>query len=67
MPRKHFWEDLDTELEKICEGTLRRLTDAGVVFVDVDMSEEASLDAEAGFPIALYETVTDLNSLSGRA
>src|SRR6202453_458869 len=61
VPRKHFWEDLDTELEKICEGTLRRLTDAGVVFVDVDMSEEASLDAEAGFPIALYETVTDLN------
>ena len=62
MPRKHFWENLDPELEKICEGTLRRLTDAGVVLVDVDMSEEASLDAEAGFPIALYETVTDLNS-----
>jgi indoleacetamide hydrolase len=61
VPRKHFWADLDTELEKICEGTLRRLSDAGVVFVDVDMSEEASLDAEAGFPIALYETVTDLN------
>jgi indoleacetamide hydrolase len=61
VPRKHFWADLDTELEKICEGTLRRLSDAGVVFVDVDMSEEASLDAQAGFPIALYETVTDLN------
>jgi mandelamide amidase len=26
------------------------------------MSEEASIDGEAGFPIALYETVTDLNS-----
>ena len=25
------------------------------------MSEEASIDGEAGFPIALYETVTDLN------
>ena len=61
VPRKHFWENLDPELEKICEGALRRLTDAGVVLVDVDMSEEASLDAEAGFPIALYETVTDLN------
>ena len=62
VPRKHFWENLDPELEKICEGTLRRLTDAGVVLVEVDMSEEASLDAEAGFPIALYETVTDLNT-----
>ena len=61
VPRKHFWENLDPELEKICEGALRRLTDAGVILVDVDMSEEASLDAEAGFPIALYETVTDLN------
>jgi len=62
VPRQHFWENLDPELEKICEGALRRLTDAGVVLVDVDMSEEASLDAEAGFPIALYETVTDLNT-----
>ena len=25
------------------------------------MTEEASIDSEAGFPIALYETVTDLN------
>jgi indoleacetamide hydrolase len=62
VPRQHFWENLDPELEKICESALRRLTDAGVVLVDVDMSEEASLDAEAGFPIALYETVTDLNT-----
>jgi mandelamide amidase len=31
------------------------------MLIDVDMSEEASIDGEAGFPIALYETVTDLN------
>jgi mandelamide amidase len=62
VPRKHFWEKLETELEQICEQTLRRLADAGVTLVDVDMSEEASIDGEAGFPIALYETVTDLNS-----
>src|SRR5580692_2124996 len=61
VPRKHFWADLDTELEKICEGTLRRLSDAGIELIDVDMSEEARLDREAGFPIALYETVADLN------
>jgi mandelamide amidase len=61
VPRQHFWENLDTELEQICESGLKRLTDAGVALVDVDMSEEASLDGEAGFPIALYETVTDLN------
>jgi indoleacetamide hydrolase len=62
VPRRHFWEDLDTELGQICERVLLRLKDAGVELVDVDMSEEVALDAEAGFPIALYETVTDLNS-----
>jgi mandelamide amidase len=61
VPRRHFWENLDPELGQICEGTLKRFTDAGVALVDVDMSEEAALDGEAGFPIALYETVTDLN------
>ena len=61
VPRRHFWENLDPELGQICENTLKRFTDAGVTLVDVDMSEEAALDGEAGFPIALYETVTDLN------
>src|ERR1700728_4779630 len=61
VPRRHFWENLEPELGRICEDTLRRLSDAGVILVDVDMSEEAKLDGEAGFPIALYETVADLN------
>jgi indoleacetamide hydrolase len=61
VPRRHFWENLEPELGQICEDTLKRLSDAGVTLVDVDMSEEAKLDGEAGFPIALYETVTDLN------
>jgi indoleacetamide hydrolase len=61
VPRQHFWENLDPELGAICESALKRLTGAGVALVDVDMSEEAKLDAEAGFPIALYETVTGLN------
>ena len=61
VPRKHFWENLDPELEQICEQALKRLNEAGVSLVDVDMSEEAAIDGEAGFPIALYETVTDLN------
>jgi len=61
VPRRHFWEDLDPELGRICETVLDRLKSAGVVLSDVDLSEEVALDAEAGFPIALYETVTDLN------
>jgi indoleacetamide hydrolase len=61
VPRQYFWENLDPELAQICEQTLRRLAEAGVALVDVDMSEEAAIDGEAGFPIALYETVSDLN------
>ena len=57
LPRRHFWENLEPELGRICEGTLKRLADAGVTLVDVNMSEEAALDHEAGFPVALYETV----------
>jgi indoleacetamide hydrolase len=61
VPRRQFWEDLEPELGRICESVLERLKGAGVTLVDVDLTEEVSLDAEAGFPIALYETVTDLN------
>ncbi len=61
VPRRYFWDNLEPELGRICEDMLKRFADAGVTLVDVDMSEEAALDAEAGFPIALYETVTDLN------
>jgi Asp-tRNA(Asn)/Glu-tRNA(Gln) amidotransferase A subunit family amidase len=61
VPKQHFWENLDTELEKICRSALEQLADAGIELIDVDMSEEARLDREAGFPIALYETVADLN------
>jgi indoleacetamide hydrolase len=60
VPRRHFWEDLDPELGRICETVLSQLKEAGVVLVEVDMSEEAALDGEAGFPIALYEAVVDL-------
>lgn len=61
VPRRHFWEDLDTEVSQICEDALRQLQGAGVTLVEIDLAEAASLDAEIGFPIALYETVTDLN------
>jgi mandelamide amidase len=65
VPRRSFWENLDPELGRICESALQELTRAGVVPVEIDMSEEAALDAEAGFPIALYETVVDLGGYLG--
>jgi indoleacetamide hydrolase len=61
VPRRHFWETLDGQVADICDSALRRMADAGVDLIEIDMSEEAALDNDAGFPIALYEAVVDLN------
>jgi indoleacetamide hydrolase len=60
VPRGHFWENLDAELEQVLETALVRLRAAGVVLVEGDVADVAALDAAAGFPIALYEMVMDL-------
>ena len=65
LPRGYFWENLDVELAAILEAALARLREAGVVLVEGDVANVAALDAAAGFPIMLYETVIEL--ISGRA
>ncbi|MCE9659650.1 MAG: indoleacetamide hydrolase [Burkholderiales bacterium] len=62
VPRAHFWSPLDTETARLMEAVLARLKDAGAILVEADIADVARLDGEAGFPIALYETVTDLNA-----
>ena len=61
IPRGHFNENLEAETARILAAVLERLKAAGVVLVEGDAEDVAALDASAGFPIALYETVTDLN------
>jgi Asp-tRNA(Asn)/Glu-tRNA(Gln) amidotransferase A subunit family amidase len=61
VPRGHFWENLDAELAQILESTLTKLSAAGAVLVEGDVADVGALDNAAGFPIALYETVADLN------
>jgi len=60
LPRGYFWENLDAELAAILEAALARLRAAGVVLVEGDVANVAALDAAAGFPIMLYETVIEL-------
>ena len=60
VPRAHFWEPLDAETARRMDETLRILRDAGVELVEGDIPDVGRLDNEAGFPIALYETVVDL-------
>jgi len=61
VPRGYFWDNLDTELAQILEGTLARMREAGAVLIEGDVADVGALDEAAGFPIALYETITDLN------
>ncbi len=68
VPRGHFWEPLDAEVARLMEGVLATLKDAGAVLVEGDIADVGRLDNEAGFPIALYETVVDLDAyLAGHA
>src|SRR5215467_2612984 len=60
LPRGYFWENLDAELAAILEAALARLHEAGVVLVEGEVANVAALDAAAGFPIMLYETVIEL-------
>ncbi len=60
VPRGYFWEHLDAELATLLEAALARLREAGVVLVEGDVADVAALDAAAGFPILLYETVIEL-------
>ena len=60
VDRGSFFEDLDGELEEVVHEALRRLEERGVVLVDVEIPNLESLNAAVGFPVALFETGTDL-------
>jgi mandelamide amidase len=43
VPREHFYSMLDTDVERITNEALKRLTDAGVVLVEADIPDLANL------------------------
>jgi mandelamide amidase len=61
VPRQLFWEGLDAETGRLLLQALDTLARAGAVLVEGDIPDVGRLDNEAGFPIALYETVEDLD------
>ena len=66
VPRGHYYENLHPETARVAEEALAALAVAGAVLVEADMPDVPRLDEAAGFPIALYETVIDLDCyLSG--
>jgi mandelamide amidase len=61
VPRGLFYENLHPDTAKIAADTLATLKKAGVELVEADIPDVGALDQAAGFPIALYETIVDLN------
>src|SRR2546425_1137226 len=60
IPRNPFWQGLDPELAAVIEDALHRLRALGVVLVEADIPAAATLDQQAGFPIALFQATTDI-------
>ena len=55
LPRAHFWENLDGEVERVCREAVARLRDAGAAFVEADLDGVPQATEAAAFPVALYE------------
>ncbi|MGH8210051.1 MAG: indoleacetamide hydrolase [Steroidobacteraceae bacterium] len=61
VPRAHFYDNLDPTVASVMTDVLGRLNAVGVVLVEAEIPDLGVLAAAASFPIALYETVSDLN------
>jgi mandelamide amidase len=52
-----FWADLDDGVKTVAEAAKKKLAEAGVVFVDADLTGIMALNDSISFPIALHEPV----------
>jgi indoleacetamide hydrolase len=67
VPRSPFWDDLESGVRGVAETALASLREAGVELVEMNMPGVAEADAQASFPIALFEFVRDMRQyLAGR-
>jgi len=58
--RERFFEGLDADTQSVTDAVLAKLAAAGVVLVEVTMPGLSDLNAQAGFPVAMYEAYDDL-------
>jgi mandelamide amidase len=52
-----FWAGLDDSVKPVAEAAKKKLADAGVVFVEADLTGIMALNDSVSFPIALHEPV----------
>lgn len=52
-----FWAGLDDSVRPVAEAAKKKLADAGVVFVEADLTGIMALNESISFPIALHEPI----------
>lgn len=60
VPRQHFWQRLDPQVEQAASAVLSRLAKAGVILVEANIPQVAELSVKAGYPLASWEMLRDL-------
>ncbi len=61
VARGYFFTNLDPALEGVIAGALRHLRDRGVVLVEADIPDLATLNGRGSFPIVAFEAPRDLS------
>jgi indoleacetamide hydrolase len=61
IARGNFFTHLDPTLEEVIAEALRRLRDRGVVLVEADIPDLATLNSRVSFPIRAFEPPRDLS------
>jgi indoleacetamide hydrolase len=60
VPRSPFWADLEPDVRNVAESALTALRRAGAQLVEMELPGVAEASVEAGFPMALYEFVREM-------
>ena len=60
VPRKYYWDNLESSVAAACEAGLQVLRKLGVTLVDVDLPGLAEADQAVSFVVALYEPRVDI-------
>ncbi len=60
VPKTHFFDGLDAEVNSLCKSYLDHLGKAGVTLIEVDVEKIINMNARVSFPIVLFETARAL-------
>jgi indoleacetamide hydrolase len=60
VPKKHYWENLESHVETACCDALKQLSALGITLVDVDLPHIEVVNQAISLIVALYEPRVDI-------